>query len=528
MTSVSAIDRRVFLQGSGLVLAAPALIGSLGPAWGQGDPFSLGVASGDSLPDGFVIWTRLAPAPLSSDPNTPGGMSGGDRIIDFEIAADSGMRQIVRRGKALAEAIYAYSVHKVVRGLEPGRPYWYRFTSGAASSRIGRAMTMPKAGASVDRLRFAYVSCSNYELGYFSAYRHLREEAPDFVIFLGDYIYETVQPEGMTVRRHFDGVVPKDLADYRHRYEQYRLDPDLQDMHAAVPAFMTWDDHEVENDYADRWGPDFADPKVFLKRRAAAYRAFYEHMPLKPQLSLPHGPDMRVYDRFGFGDLAQFSLLDGRQYRSREACWARPDHGGAHQETDVHCPERLDSDRSMLGMRQEAWLYDGFAKSTARWNVIAQDVLMAHFREHDRSGEVAYWTDDWNGYPAARARLMRHIHDSKLANPVVLSGDIHSFWSNDLHLDADDEGSPVVASEFVGTSVTSNGPPEKLFGDFVKDNPHVHFFEARKRGYVSVDVTKERMTTRFQALSDVRDPKATVSTLKSFVIEDGQRGAVAV
>jgi alkaline phosphatase D len=346
------------------------------------------------------------------------------------------------------------------------------------------------------------------------------------MIFLGDYIYETVETKRPTVRRHLGGVVPKVLPDYRHRYEQYRLDADLQDMHAAIPALITWDDHEVQNDYADDWTQDFADPKAFLKRRAAAYQAFYEHMPLRA-MSQPHGPAMRVYDRFAFGNLAEFSLLDGRQYRSREACWAKPDHGGGHQETDGHCPERLDPARSMIGMAQEAWLFDGLAKSTARWNIIAQDVLMATFREREPDGATAYWTDDWNGYPASRDRLMRHLHDAKTANPVVLSGDIHSFWSNDLHLDPDNARSPIVASEFVGTSITSYGPPHEQFVSWLPDNPHVHFFESRKRGYVSVDLTPDRMTTRFQALSDVRDPKATVSTLKSFVVETGRAGAVS-
>jgi alkaline phosphatase D len=297
-------------------------------------------------------------------------------------------------------------------------------------------------------------------------------------------------------------------------------------MHAAVPALMTWDDHEVQNDYADRWSQDFADPAVFLQRRAAAYRAFYEHMPLKPGLSRPNGPVMRVYDRFTFGDLAQFSVIDGRQYRSREACWAKPNHGGGHQETNGHCPERLDPSRSMIGMAQEAWLFDNLATSRTRWNVIAQDVLMAQLREHTQDGTPAYWTDDWNGYPASRTRLMQHIHESRVANPVVLSGDIHSFWSNDLKLDFDDPRSPVVAAEFVGTSVTSNGPSKSQIDIYLPDNPHVHFYESRKRGYVSVDVTPERMTTRFQALSDVRDPQATISTLKSFVVENGKAGAV--
>jgi alkaline phosphatase D len=493
--------------------------------WRDGDPFSLGVAAGEPTPDGFVLWTRLAPAPLSPDPAAPGGMTGGDLAIGCEIARDPAMRDVVRRGRTVAEAAYAHSVHLEVRGLEPGRPYWYRFMSGEAQSRIGRAMTAPAPGQRLDSLRFAFVSCSNYEIGYFSAYRHLADEQPAFVAYLGDYIYEGLHEGG--VRRHSDGVAASTLPTYRNRYAQYRTDPDLQRLHAEVPALVTWDDHEVQNDYADRWSETFDDPQAFLQRRAAAYQAFYEHIPLRPSLSRPAGPAMRVYDRFGFGDLLEVSLLDGRQYRSREACYGPPKHGGGHPETPAGCPELVAPDRSMIGAAQEAWLFDGLAKSRARWNVIAQDVLMAKLRLRTPEGDFAYWTDDWNGYPASRTRLLQHVHDSRVANPVVIGGDIHSFWTNDLKLDFDDPRSPTVATEFVGTSITSNGVDYDRYARYLPDNPHVRYFESRKRGYVMVDVAPARMTTRFQAVSDVRDPAATVSTLKSFTVENGRAGAVA-
>src|SRR5579885_939392 len=502
------LDRRTFLRlaaGSAAAIAAPAVLGRAGgPRWAA-NPFALGVAAGDPAPDGFVLWTRLAPDPLAADPATPGGMRGGDVTLGYEIAADPAMREIVRRGDAAAEAAFGWSAHVAVAGLAPGRPYWYRFTSGGAQSRIGRAMTAPAPGAPLGRLRFAFVSCANYELGYFSAYRHATEEQPDLVIFLGDYIYEVVLPAARAVRHHSDGVEASTLPTYRNRYAQYRLDPDLQRLHAEIPALMTWDDHEVQNDYAADRSETFGDPAQFLARRAAAYQAFYEHMPVRRR---PSGPSMRVYDRFAFGDLVEFSVLDGRQYRSRQACYAPPDHGGGHQETDARCPERRDPARSMLGMAQEQWLYDGLARSTRRWNVIAQDVLMAAFRQRDPQGEAAYWTDDWNGYPAARARLLRHIRDARVANPVVIGGDIHSFWANDLKLDFADPRSPTVATEFVGTSVTSNGPPYELFNSWLSDNPHIRFFESRRRGYVAVDLVPERMTAHFRTVSDVRDPNA--------------------
>jgi alkaline phosphatase D len=225
--------------------------------------------------------------------------------------------------------------------------------------------------------------------------------------------------------------------------------------------------------------------------------------------------------------LAEFSVLDGRQYRSREACYGPPSKGGGHAETVDSCPELLDVRRSMLGETQEAWLFDGLAKSQARWNVIAQNVLMAQLHEHRADGSVGIWTEAWDGYPAARTRLLNHIHQSEVANPVVIGGDNHAFWSNDLKLDFDDLKSPVVASEFVGSSITSHGPPFDLISKWLPDNPHLRFFESRRRGYVTVDLTRKRMTARMCAISDPLDPAATVSTLKTFVVEDGCRGAAA-
>jgi alkaline phosphatase D len=410
-------------------------------------------------------------------------------------------------------------------GLQPGRPYWYRFLSGDATSPVGRAITLPAAGAKLDALRFGFVSCSNYEHGYFSGYRHLADENPEFALFLGDYIYETIEENRPIVRRHSDGVEASSLPTYRNRYAQYRLDVDLARLHAQVPALVTWDDHEVQNDYADQWGEYFDDPAQFLIRRAAAYRAFYEHMPVRPILSHPNGPLMRVYDRFTLGDLIEISLIDGRQYRSREACYGPPNKGGGHLETNASCPERLAPGRTMMGFDQEAWLYSALAHSKTQWNFIAQDVLMAQLRKK-LDGIDAFWTDDWNGYPANRARLLQHIHDSKVSNPVVASGDIHSFFANDLKLDFDDRHSPTVATEFVGTSISSYGPPYNPIAQVLPDNPHVHFFESRRRGYVCVDLQRAHMQVRMRVVSDAHDPKADIATLKTFAVEDGRAGVV--
>ena len=526
-------SRRLFLQRCTAAAAGALLLphwarAAANPSWSNGDPFSLGVASGTPSADGFVLWTRLAPDPLSRDPETPGGVRPDRYTVQYEIATDPQMHAIVRRGDALADPRFAYSVHVEVDGLASARPYWYRFTCGDAHSRVGRASTLPAGDAALQKLRLGFVSCANYEHGYFAAYRHLADESPDIAIFLGDYIYEFIDRSPTKVRSHSDGVEATTLPLYRNRYAQYRLDPDLQRLHAEVPCVVTWDDHEVQNDYADRWSQTFDDPAEFLKRRAAAYQAYYEHMPVRPSRSLPSGPDMRIYDRFRFGRLAEISLLDGRQYRSRAACYGPPDHGGNRVESDESCPELRDAKRSLLGSEQERWLLDGLTHSQTRWNLIAQDVLMAQLRERNRNGEIHYWVDDWNGYPAARQRFISHLHDAHVANPVVLSGDIHSFWANELKLDFDDAASPVVATEFVGTSVSAHPPPYDLFVKFLPDNPHVRYFESRKRGYAMLDVESERITARFRSLTDVTDPNTEVETLKSFVVEDGRPGPVSI
>jgi alkaline phosphatase D len=522
-------NRRRFIHAAGIAAgfaAAPNLLcASTLPKW-QRFPFALGVASGSPTADGFVIWTRLAPEPLSADSAAPGGMPPGDVAVHFEIAEDEALRRIVQTGEALAETRYAHSVHALVRGLKPGRPYWYRFSSGAAHSSIGRALTLPAAGAALERLRFGYVSCSNYEQGYFAAYRHLAQESPDVVLYLGDYIYEFVDSVAANVvRRHTGGVQPVELHSYRNRYAQYRMDEDLQLLHATAPALVTWDDHEVHNDYGDLSSQDFRDPAEFSKRRAAAYQAYYEHMPVTPARP-PQGPSLRIYDRYKFGNLAEVSIADARQYRSRAACYGAPDGRPGRMITPRECPELFADERSMLGQAQEAWLNDGLARSQARWNIIGQSLLMAQMRRRNADGEGIFWTDDWNGYPASRTRLLRHIHDARVANPLVVGGDIHSFWANDLKLDFDDPKSPVVATEFVGTSVSARGPSFD-FAAALPENPHVRFFDKSVRGYACADIAPARTTVRFQALSDPRDPRATVSTLSTFVVEAGRPGVVA-
>ena len=521
--------RRLLIGAAGaslVLVGAPAVLRrAAAQSWSTGQPFSLGVASGAPRPDGFVLWTRLAPDPMSTDPETPGGMSGGDVSVAYEIATDDAMVNIVRRGDAVAERKFAHSVHLDVGGFEPGRSYWYRFKSGDAVSPVGRAITLPASGRRLTRC--ASASCPAPTTS--TVISRPTAISPTKTLTLSCFLATISTTRSRTINRSCAGTATassvRRCPTYRNRYAQYRLDPDLQRLHARVPSLVTWDDHEVENDYADQWSQWFVEPARFLQQRAAAYQAFYEHMPVRPILSHPEGPVMRVYDRFTFGSLIEISMIDGRQYRSREACYGPPNKGGGHVETNASCPERLDPGRSMMGFAQESWLGSALAHTKAQWNVIAQDVLMAQYKEI-QNGVEGFWTDDWDGYPANRTRLLKRIADTRVSNPVVIGGDVHSFFANDLKLDFDDSASPVVATEFVGTSISSYALPYEVLAQTLPDNPHVHFFESRKRGYVSVDLDRKAMQVRMRVVSDAHDPNADISTLKAFVVENGRPGIV--
>jgi alkaline phosphatase D len=514
------IGRRALLAGAASLAAmralAPAATGAAVRPRKGGYPFALGVASGDPLPDGFVVWTRLAPDPL-----TPGGGMPPEPVrVQWEVAADEQMRRPLRQGVAVAVPEHAHAVHVELRGLEPDHWYWYRFRVGGEASRVGRARTAPLPGAPFGRFRFAFASCQHWEQGYFAAYRHMLADDLDLVVHLGDYIYE-VSSWADEVRRH-DGPEPLTLDDYRIRHALYKTDPDLQAAHAACPWAVTWDDHEVDNDYAADQSQDREDPQLFVRRRAAAYQAYWEHMPLR-RTALPRGADMRLYHRLTFGDLVELSVLDNRQYRSDQPCGEGKRGGGNLVEG---CAARLEAGQSMLGPEQERWLLRGLERSRARWNVIAQQQLMAELRQRTRTGAEAYWTDGWDGYAAARGRILAHLTARQTSNPIVIGGDIHSFWVNDLKSDFRDPRAPAVATEFVATSVTSLGVPYETFAALLPDNPHVRFFESRQRGYVRCGVTAERWQADLRAVSDVRDRAATARTLASFVVEAGRPGAV--
>jgi alkaline phosphatase D len=475
------------------------------------DPFALGVASGRPTQSSIVLWTRL--------------VADGDRsarlaapiTVGWSIAEDAAMQRVVARGEAIAEARWAHSVHVEAEGLKSGRPYWYRFTVRGKASPIGRTRTSPAADDRLARLRFAFAACQHYQQGYYSALHHMAQEDIDLVVFLGDYIYDV--STGLHLARGPDIGRSLTLDSYRDRYALYKADPNLQAVHAAFPWITTWDDHEVADDYADDMSPAEPDPRKFLMQRAAAYQAYWEHMPLPLSLR-PQGPSMRLYERYRFGDLVEFHVLDDRQYRSHLAC-----HAALPSSAIMHgCAERLDPRRTMLGAAQEAWLADGLARASTRWTVIAQETLMAQV---DREpGKQAFWHDGWDGYAPARQRLLDAVAASPVRDTLVISGDVHSFWANDLKRDFDAAGSPTLAAEFVGGSVTTQGPPDARVQAEAAHLPYIHYAKSERNGYGLASIDAKAAYVAFRVVDTVKQAQSPISTLKSFIVEAGKPGIV--
>ena len=500
-------DRRAFLIGGLALLGASTLRVQARPRWAT-SPFTLGVASGDPASDSVVLWTRLAPDPIAG-----GGMSPEPVSVIWEVGEDDAMRRVVRSGRVTATAAGAHSVHVEVDDLEPNRLYWYRFHAGEATSPIGRTRTLPKAGADVNRLRFAFASCQHYEAGYFTAYRHMAAEDLDIVFHLGDYIYEGPGRDNQPRRHH--GLEPETLDAYRNRYAQYKMDPDLQAAHAAFPWIVTPDDHEVENNFAGDISEGNAPRDAFLARRAAAYQAYYEHMPLRRR-SIPAGPSIQLYRQFTYGKLASFFVLDTRQFRTDQPC---------NDGLKPPCPAVSDPAATLLGPQQERWLFDAMSKAKRRWSVVPQQVMVARV-DRTPGPDEQFSMDQWSGYEAGRMRLLEYFASRRASNPIVLTGDIHTNWVNDLTLSRDGKA-PAVATEFVGTSISSGGDgadlPERQ-AVMLTENPFVKFFNAQ-RGYVSCSVTPQTWQADYQIVDYVTKKDAPRRTRASFVVADGRPGA---
>ncbi|MGH9152277.1 MAG: alkaline phosphatase D family protein, partial [Acidimicrobiales bacterium] len=472
-------------------------------------------------PGGMVLWTRLAPDPLA--PDGTGGMPPRPVAVLWEVAEDERFSRVVHRGLEVTRPETAHSVHAEVDGLRPGREYFYRFRAEAEISPVGRTRTAPAAGSTTP-LRLGFASCSMFEHGYFTAYRHMAEDDLDLMVHLGDYIYEYAPSEYRSptgnVRAFSNGHIHT-LADYRVRHAQYRTDPDLQAAHGAAPWIVTWDDHEVDNNWADEVPEEDGQTReAFLARRAAALQAYWENMPLRPSMA-PVGIDLPLHRRLAWGSLASFHVLDTRQYRSDQACGDR---------TRIDCAERLDPSRTITGDDQERWLVDGLARSTTTWNVLAQQVVFAQ-RDFEAGPVQRFSMDAWDGYKASRDRVMAAIvaRGPEVLNPVVLTGDVHVNYAADLKADFEDPASATTGVELIGTSVTSggNGADTTAGGETVlRENPHFRFFNAQ-RGYVRCTVTPGQWRADYRVLPYVTSPGAPASTRASFVTEAARPGLQA-
>ena len=511
MTLRLPLRRRDLIAG---LTAAPLLLSRAVRAQIFADfPFSLGVASGDPAPDGFVIWTRLAPSPM--EPH--GGMPLAPVAVQWEVASDGGFKTVVRQGEAMARPELAHSVHVEVEGLPPDRHYWYRFKLGGETSLIGRARTLPAPGAAVARTRFAVVGCQHYEGGLYTAYHHLAVDAPDWIFHYGDYIYEyhyDFATEGGLPAppvRNYATREPFSLDDYRVRYAQTKLDADLQAAHVAASWFCTYDDHEVQNNWVGDFDKDGTPPDAFVLRRAGAMQAWYEHMPVRRRSFLRNGT-VDIVRRARWGDLMSASFLDTRLYRTDQPCGDgfKPD-----------CPARQDSKAEVIGRAQEKWLLDGLTASRTKWDVIAQQVMMMPMdrRLGDEPAPI-FNQDSWNGYPKPRQRLFDRLEAMGRGNVVVLTGDEHQTYAGEIR---GRSGRPI-AAEFVGTSISSSGDGQDRragYDRMMALNPHIKFNNAQ-RGYLLCEVTPDRWRTEVRVVDQIHAPGAPIRARAILGLERGR------
>ena len=499
----------LLMTSSGTVLAKPAY---------RAYPFQLGIASGDPSPDGFVIWTRLAPDPLEIDYGMP--MAAVE--VSYEVAEDRGFQTIVREGTTLARPELGHSVHVEIGGLQPDRDYYYRFSSGDERTYRGRARTTPAVGAPVDRLRFAVAGCQNFEEGYFTAWAHLAEENPDFVFCYGDYVYEYRDAPVRywagpvaSVRRHA-GQEFYTIGDYRRRYAQYKSDLDLQAAHAAAPWLCVWDDHEIDNNWVSDIDQDGTPASLFRLRQQMAMQAYYENMPLRMS-SLPVGAQMQIYRRMPWGNLADVNLLDTRQFRSDQPCEDRFPAG---------CDDINRRDVDILGERQLDWLIDNMSRSDATWQVAAQQIMMMDLdRAPDEPG-LQVNPDSWAGYRVPRRAFLEQLSKRGLDSTIVLTGDEHQHYAGNLYRDGSDRSGAPIATEFVATSITSGGDGMVQRPDMVEiqaANPQL-VYNNYQRGYCLCEVTRDQWTTHHRVVDKVSERGASIATAASFAVAPGSPG----
>ncbi|MDM4768099.1 alkaline phosphatase D family protein [Pelomonas sp. SE-A7] len=473
--------------------------------------FGLGLASGCPRPDSLVLWTRLT-GPGLAEP-VP---------VRWELAEDEGFQRLAASGTELAEADSAFTVHAEPGGLKPDRWYWYRFSALGQRSSTGRTRTSPAPDAQAS-LRFAIASCQRWDHGRYAAWRDMAEQELDLVLFLGDYIYEYSTAHDSDAQRRHQGGPCRTLDDYRQRYAQYKSDPHLQRMHARAPWICTWDDHEVSNDWAGDQ-PEVPDAG-FHARRAAATQAYWEHMPF-PKAWRPRDPDraaIRLYHHWDWGQLARIITTDDRSWRDPQVC-PKPGRGGSNTVDERDCPALNQSGRTLLGEAQERWLARTWDASRP-WNLLAQQTLMARHTLRDTAkGGGRYWTDGWDGYPAARARLLKDLAGAQVPNAVVLGGDVHTNYVAGLRLDFDRPETPLLASEFCGTSISSHGGSQDKQNQALAWNPHVLHSRTDQRGYMRFELAEGLMNAELRTVQSHWDEASAIEVQARFVVESGKPG----
>ncbi|MGP4090834.1 alkaline phosphatase D family protein [Streptomyces sp. KR55] len=526
--NVPAPRRRTVVKAAatGAVLAAP-LAGALpARAATEAPAFLHGVASGDPLPDGILLWTRVTPTTEA----IPGSGLGPDVRVSWIVARDKSFTNVAAKGSTTATAATDHTVKADIRGLAPATDYWFRFSAGGTDSPAGRTRTAPAADAAVAGLRFGVVSCANWEAGYFAAYRHLAARGDlDAWLHLGDYIYEYGTGEygtrGTVVRPHAPAHEILTLADYRTRHGRYKTDPDLQALHAAAPVVAIWDDHEIANDTWSGGAENHTEGAegAWAARQAAAKQAYFEWMPVRPAIA------GTTYRRLRFGKLADLSLLDLRSFRSQQASIGNGDVD--------------DPDRTLTGRAQLDWLKAGLASSDTTWRLVGNAVMISPFAIGSLSAELlkplakllglpqeglALNTDQWDGYTDDRRELLAHLRSNAIRNTVFLTGDIHMAWANDVPVNAGTYPlSASAATEFVVTSVTSDnlddlvnvpqGTVSTVAAPVIRAaNRHVHWVDTDRHGYGVLDITAERAQMDYYVLSDRTKADAASSWSRSY------------
>jgi len=506
-----------------MAAASAALVSLPKAVWGRltwpANPFSLGVASGSPTSHSVVLWTRIDTAILAQT-----GRSRATIDVGWQLSLDERFSQIIQQGSLKASPQLGHSLHAEIAGLAPDSHYFYRFITGEATSAVGRTRTFPESHAQAKQLRLAYASCQRWGDGFYTAYRDMLEQHLDVVMFLGDYIYEYPPSASRDVRPTTGGWVIT-LDEYRERYALHKSDSHLQAMHAACPWIVTWDDHEVQNDYAElHAGFSGAPVPDFAARRRIAYQAFYENMPVRyadfAELLNNRSEQVRIFGSTQFGQLATLYNLDNRQHRHRQACTPGDRPGGGRIN-----PERCDlltqEYRTLLGQEQEGWLKRQFENSRTQWNIIGQQTLLGP--RHTGSATQSVWNDGWGGYPAARQRLIDAMRTTRLKNPIVLGGDVHQNWVGHILADYNRPESPAIGIEFCGTSITSrNRATEAELARILKHSPYFVYANATYRGYGLVEVTQHSLTTTLRAVKNVSDPNSGVMTLARFRVDAGQ------